>query len=88
MRDVYVQKIDAQGNKLWGEKGIAVTTAYGRQEDPLLVGDENGGAFIVWIDYRNEPDTKGDVYAQHVLSDGSHIHLLLCQAHFYNQSIR
>ena len=71
MRDVYVQKIDSQGNKLWGEKGIAVTTAYGRQEDPLLVGDDNGGAFIIWIDYRNEPDTKGDVYAQHVLSDGS-----------------
>tara|TARA_B100000676_G_scaffold60235_1_gene59559 strand:- start:4882 stop:8007 length:3126 start_codon:yes stop_codon:yes gene_type:complete len=71
MRDVYVQKIDAQGNKLWGEKGIAVTTAYGRQEDPLLVGDDNGGAFIIWIDYRDEPDTKGDVYAQHILSDGS-----------------
>ena len=71
MRDVYVQKIDAQGNRLWGEKGIAVTTAYGRQEDPLLVGDDNGGAFVIWIDYRSEPDTKGDVYAQHVLSDGS-----------------
>ena len=71
MRDVYVQKIDTQGNRLWGEKGIAVTTAYGRQEDPLLVGDDNGGAFIIWIDYRSEPDTKGDVYAQHVLSDGS-----------------
>ena len=71
MRDVYVQKIDAQGNKLWGDKGIAVTTAYGRQEDPLLVGDDNGGAFIIWIDYRDEPDTKGDVYAQHVLSDGN-----------------
>ena len=71
MRDVYVQKIDAEGNRLWGEKGIAVTTAYGRQEDPLLVGDDNGGAFVIWIDYRDEPDTKGDVYAQHVLSDGS-----------------
>ena len=70
MRDVYVQKIDAQGNKLWGEKGIAVTTAYGRQEDPLLVGDDNGGAFIIWIDYRDEPDTKGDIYAQHINSEG------------------
>ena len=70
MRDVYVQKVDSQGNKLWGENGIAVTTAYGRQEDPLLVGDDNGGAFIIWIDYRDEPDTKGDVYAQHILSDG------------------
>ena len=71
MRDVYVQKIDASGNSLWGEDGIAVTTAFGRQEDPLLVSDDNGGAFIIWIDYRDEPDTKGDVYAQHVLSDGS-----------------
>ena len=71
MRDVYVQKIDSEGNRLWGEKGIAVTTAYGRQEDPLLVGDDSGGAFIIWIDYRSEPDTEGDVYAQHVLSDGS-----------------
>ena len=71
MRDVYVQKFDATGNPMWGEDGIAVTTAFGRQEDPLLVGDGQGGAFVVWIDYRNEPDTKGDVYAQHVLSDGS-----------------
>ena len=36
MRDVYVQKIDSEGNRLWGEKGTAVTTAYGRQEDPIL----------------------------------------------------
>ena len=71
MRDVYVQKVDSLGNKLWGEDGIAVTTAYGRQEDPLLVSDDQGGAFIIWIDYRNEPDTQGDVYAQHILSDGS-----------------
>ena len=71
MRDVYVQKLDANGEKLWGENGIAVTKAFGRQEDPLLVGDGQGGAYVVWIDYRNEPDTKGDVYAQHVLSDGS-----------------
>ena len=60
MRDVYVQKIDASGNSLWGENGIAVTTAYGRQEDPLLVGDGQGGAFVIWIDYRSEPDTKGE----------------------------
>ena len=71
MRDVYVQKFDINGNKMWGENGIAVTTAYGRQEDPLLVGDDQGGAFVIWIDYRDEPDTKGDVYAQHILSDGS-----------------
>lgn len=71
MRDVYVQKVDAEGNKVWGENGLPVAQAFGRQEDPLLVSDGAGGAFIIWIDYRSEPDTKGDVYAQHILSDGS-----------------
>ena len=36
-----------------------------------MVSDGQGGAFIIWIDYRDEPDTQGDVYAQHILSDGS-----------------
>ncbi len=71
IRDVYAQKVDAEGNILWGEQGIPVAKAYGRQEDPLLVSDGQGGAFIIWIDYRDEPDTQGDVYAQHILSDGS-----------------
>ena len=52
MRDVYVQKFDINGNKMWGENGIAVTTAYGRQEDPLLVGDGQGGAFVIWIEQK------------------------------------
>ena len=68
MRDVYVQKIDSQGNKLWGEKGIAVTTAYGRQEDPLLVGDDNGGAFIIWIDYKEMSEIPRVMYMLSVTS--------------------
>ena len=72
-RDIYVQKIDSEGNKLWPEDAIAVSFE-GRQEDPQLVSDGNGGAFLIWNDYRLEPNNFADppaqLYAQHVNSDG------------------
>ena len=71
VRDIYAQKVNGDGNILWQVGGVPVAQTYGRQEDPLLVSDDQGGAFIVWIDYRDEPDTQGDVYAQHILSDGT-----------------
>jgi hypothetical protein len=71
IRDVVAQKIDVNGENLWGEYGIVVVNASGRQEDPQLVTDGNGGAYIIWMDYRDESDAEGDIYAQHILSDGS-----------------
>ncbi len=68
-RDVYLQKFDTDGNRLWGETGVQVSNAPGRQEDPVLVSDGLGGAFLAWIDYRS--DEYGDVYAQYITSDGS-----------------
>ena len=68
-RDIYVQKIDTLGAKLWGDTGIRATVADGRQEDPVLVSDGSGGAFLAWIDYRD--DEYGDVYVQHLDSDGN-----------------
>ena len=71
VRDVAVQKVDANGNNLWGDYGIVAVNADGRQEDPQLVTDGEGGAYIIWMDYRDETDAEGDIYAQHVLNDGS-----------------
>ena len=69
-RDIYVQKVDVNGNSLWGSEGSPVVLADGRQEDPILVTDGNGGAYIIWVDYRDEPD-YGDIYGQHIQADGS-----------------
>ena len=71
VRDVIAQKVDVNGNNLWGDNGVVAVTAEGRQEDPQLVTDGDGGAYIIWMDYRDETDAEGDIYAQHVLSDGS-----------------
>ncbi|MAX10016.1 MAG: hypothetical protein CMG13_04025 [Candidatus Marinimicrobia bacterium] len=69
-RDVYAQKVDSQGQKLWDENGLIVVDTDGRQEDPIVISDGNGGAYFVWVDYKDEPE-DGDIYAQYVLSDGS-----------------
>ena len=71
VRDVIVQKVDVNGENLWGNYGVVAVNASGRQEDPQLVTDGSGGAYIIWMDYRIETDAEGDIYAQHVLSDGS-----------------
>ncbi|MEE2858790.1 MAG: hypothetical protein VX820_03635 [Candidatus Neomarinimicrobiota bacterium] len=70
IRDIIAQKIDKDGNNMWGENGVVLVTANGRQEDPQLVIDGNGGAYVIWMDYRNESDSEGDVYAQHINSEG------------------
>jgi hypothetical protein len=72
IRDIYAQKIDSNGNFLWGEDGAIVVDVDGRQEDPLLVSDDNGGAFIIWRDYRDE-NYYGDIYAQHIDSNGNQL---------------
>jgi len=71
VRDIVVQKVDANGNNLWGDYGVVAVSANGRQEDPQLVIDGSGGAYIIWMDYRDETDAEGDIYAQHVLSGGN-----------------
>jgi len=71
VRDIIAQKVDVNGDNLWGEYGIVVVNAEGRQEDPQLVTDGNGGAYIIWMDYRDETDAEGDIYAQHIFNDGS-----------------
>ena len=51
VRDMYANKIDMNGNLIWGNLGVPIVIAPGRQEDPITVSDDNGGAFVVWVDY-------------------------------------
>jgi hypothetical protein len=57
-RDIFAQKVNGSGSNLWGSEGSPVVIAPGRQEDPILISDGNGGAFIIWRDYRNDKSTS------------------------------
>ncbi len=63
--DIYVQKIDANGNILWTTNGVAITNIAGNQWSVEITTDGSGGAIITWYDNNN------DIYAQRVASNGS-----------------
>ncbi|MDH4038791.1 MAG: T9SS type A sorting domain-containing protein [Candidatus Krumholzibacteria bacterium] len=65
--DIYVQRIDADGNRVWQVNGVPVCTAANIQQKPNIVPDGSGGAFIVWSDQRTG---VFDIYAQRVRNDG------------------
>ncbi|MBN1886045.1 MAG: T9SS type A sorting domain-containing protein [Candidatus Krumholzibacteriota bacterium] len=67
-RDLFMQRIDADGVPQWAANGIPVCTAPGNQEYPEMIEDGTGGVIITWHDKRNDFD--GDIFAQRVNSSG------------------
>lgn len=68
--DLFAQKLNASGTKLWAATGIVLADAPFGQYGPRLAGDNSGGAYIVWDDTRNGNAPNYDVFAQHLSSTG------------------
>ena len=68
-RDVWAQKIDINGNLLWGEDAVLVNGEIDRQEDPVVINAGDGNVIIAWVDFRNEE--AGDIYAQKLNENGN-----------------
>jgi hypothetical protein len=69
--DLYAQRIDSDGNRLWGDEDVAISVAPAGQWFQTMVPSE-GGAIIVWEDHRNYKALKRfDLYGQRILSDGT-----------------
>jgi hypothetical protein len=67
--DVYAQRIDKNGSRVWTENGILLSNGVNKAVNPIIASDNNGGAYIVWEDSRTT--TNGiDLYGQHVNSSG------------------
>lgn len=60
--DIYAQKLDSNGNRLWTTNDKIICTAVSGQLTPEICCVETGKAMIVWKDYRS--DVEGDIYAQ------------------------
>lgn len=70
--DIYAQRLDGSGAKLWAPDGVPVCTAAGWQLDPSVVPDESGGAIVVWADGRKPQwPLAQEVYAQRVTAAGT-----------------
>lgn len=67
--DIYAQRIDADGDRVWPYAGVPVCTATGWQWDMQVVSDGSGGAAICWNDER---DPAGEsVYVQRLDAAGT-----------------
>ena len=69
--DIYAQRINANGTRLWPLEGLPVIEADENQTEVRLVSDGNGGAFFTggW-DFRNNL-SESDIYVQKVCANGT-----------------
>lgn len=67
--DVYAQRLSETGVAQWTTDGVAVASAVGHQNSPIIVSDDERGAIISWLDYRL--GSFADIYAQHIGPNGN-----------------
>jgi hypothetical protein len=64
--EVYVQRIDPNGNTLWRRNGVAITRAPDYETSPAIISDGAGGAIVAWQDGR----AGIDMYVQRIDANG------------------
>ncbi|MCD4818587.1 MAG: T9SS type A sorting domain-containing protein [Candidatus Cloacimonetes bacterium] len=72
-KDIYSQRIDSDGNLLWGTEGIAVCDATNFQGYPRISADNDSGVWIIWDDGRALGYSHKDVYLQHLNANGENL---------------
>ncbi|MBC8525419.1 MAG: T9SS type A sorting domain-containing protein [Candidatus Cloacimonetes bacterium] len=66
--DIYAQKLDSDGNLLWNPAGVPLCLEPDIQISLNIVNDNNYGAYVIWLDYRNPGGV--DIYGSHIDSSG------------------
>jgi hypothetical protein len=65
--NVYAQRVDSDGNALWGTNGTRLCDDPADQTYNCVCPDGSGGAIVAWYDFRGADQ---DIYAQRILSNG------------------
>jgi hypothetical protein len=88
--DIYAQRVYSDGTPAWTEDGVTLCVTTGSQYVPQIVSDGEGGAIVVWEDYRDPFGTESDIYARRVHSSGSTMWytdgISVCTASQYQES--
>ena len=68
--DIVTQKIDGNGNVLWQPGGVPLEITKNDESagptNPVLAGDNSGGAIVIWRDSRATAANTASVYAQKI----------------------
>jgi hypothetical protein len=66
-KDIFAQRINGAGVIQWTSNGVAICTATGNQQEPVIISDGAGGAIITWMDNRGP---NWDLYTQRINAAG------------------
>jgi len=64
-KDVFIQRFDVKGNRMWGNNGRRVINIKGNQFGQRIVYDQKNGVVLAWIDKR-ENNSDANLYIQKV----------------------
>jgi hypothetical protein len=67
---LFAQRIDADGNRLWGASPVRICSDPNAQAVYHSAQTQSGAVIVAWADYRNSSSGK-DIYAQRLDLDGS-----------------
>ena len=59
--DIYAQRLDGDGARLWGPQDLALCSARATQSKAILMASASGGVLAAWQDFRQ---ADPDIYAQ------------------------
>lgn len=71
--DTYAQKIDKDGNVLWGVSGLPISITPLQDQGGLSISiDDSDGVFFAWLDFRDDPEiySVGKIYMQYITNEG------------------
>jgi hypothetical protein len=69
MTDIYTQRLSSAGAPQWTPNGVAICNSANNQTVPQITADGKGGAWIIWMDYRN--GSHLDIYFNQISASGT-----------------
>lgn len=70
-RDIYAQRMDRNGNKLWPTDGAPVTIKNAREHSEKIIPDGLSGVIVVWEQQRS--NGTWDIWTQRIDSSGNEV---------------
>lgn len=71
--DVYAQRLDIHGNRMWSSGGVGICTLAGFQQSQEIVSaDGEGGAIVTWVDSGTD-GAHGHIYATRIDAHGNKV---------------
>ena len=68
--NIYGQQFSLEGDKLWGQDGIPISTDTTYKSGPTPILDGLRNVIVIWYDRRNGPKPESDIYGQRLSPEG------------------